>query len=247
MSQTDCKDFLMNTRAVLQVTRHTLEKKMEQWIKGGPLLLQDQHWSKSCSGFKLCVINAPNRLCSLTMQILQLQCMKTSPLQPQSYLIMNYLVRFTRKPFLSFFFTNKMLHICYSDHSKCTERNKILFMWKDNWPRKHTLQKPPSKWRSSQISRVSGPQRPVAQTCFAALPGVWRRERAARPAAWMSIYVIKRKCHPEPRSASLPVLKTVSHPPGDRGAAVLWWEEITVFFSPLGFSLRLNTLIYRPV
>lgn len=36
------EDFLMKTRTVLQVTRHKF-KKMEQWIKGGPLLPQDQH------------------------------------------------------------------------------------------------------------------------------------------------------------------------------------------------------------
>lgn len=54
-------------------------KKMEQWIKGGPLLPQDQHWSKSWPGFKYCVMNGPKLHWSLTMQnYAKLQWSKTS-------------------------------------------------------------------------------------------------------------------------------------------------------------------------
>lgn len=167
------------------------------------------------------------------MQILRLQCIKTSLLFPISSRIIWW-----DSPEKTFFLKNESINKTlqvwkwrYTEHSGGTETNEKWFTQTDKWPSKHGDLWTNDSSQSSCLSQaLNGPQRPAAQTSFAALPGVWRRERAARPAAWMPLCVIRRKRRPEPRSASSPVPKTVSPQRGDRGAAALWWEEITGSF-----------------
>jgi len=57
----------------------------------------------------------------------------------------------------------------------------------------------------------------------AAFLGVESREQRVRiTVPWRTVCVRRRKCLPEPRSASWPAPRTASWPPGELGATALW-------------------------